>query len=406
MYGLVLEGGGAKGSYHIGVYKAILEEGIQIKGVAGTSIGALNGAMIVQGDYEKCYELWRDISYSMVIDAKDEEIEHLRGLKLNKDDLRLLADKIKPLIADRGFDITPFKNLLNEYIDEDKIRSSNMDFGMVTVNLTDLRSLELFIEDIPYGELKDFLMASAYLPVFKSEKLKGKRYLDGGFYDNLPFKLLQSKGYKDLIIVRTHARGVTRKLKFDSIDPIIISPSDDIGSSYDFDSNIARRNLELGYFDGLRVFRGLKGHKYYIEPKEGRNFYFNILLSLNEEDILLIKQLIKTPNLPLQRLLFEYIIPKLGSALGLSKEFSYEDFVIALLEKKAEVREINRFKIYSFEELLDLVNCKPRVEKLDESESLGVLNRLIEKVDFSTLFNKEEIILKIADIILCGRKDS
>ncbi|HMM69555.1 MAG TPA: patatin-like phospholipase family protein, partial [Gudongella oleilytica] len=52
MYGLVLEGGGAKGSYHVGVYKALLEEGIPIGGVAGTSIGALNGAMIVQGDFE------------------------------------------------------------------------------------------------------------------------------------------------------------------------------------------------------------------------------------------------------------------------------------------------------------------------------------------------------------------
>ena len=47
MYGLVLEGGGARGAYHIGVYKAILEEGIEIGGITGTSIGALNGAMIV-----------------------------------------------------------------------------------------------------------------------------------------------------------------------------------------------------------------------------------------------------------------------------------------------------------------------------------------------------------------------
>ena len=60
MYGLVLEGGGARGAYHIGVYKAILEEGIEIGGITGTSIGALNGAMIVQGDYEICYELWQN----------------------------------------------------------------------------------------------------------------------------------------------------------------------------------------------------------------------------------------------------------------------------------------------------------------------------------------------------------
>ncbi len=53
MYGLVLEGGGAKGAYHIGAYRALMEEGIEIQGIAGTSVGALNGAILAQGDYEK-----------------------------------------------------------------------------------------------------------------------------------------------------------------------------------------------------------------------------------------------------------------------------------------------------------------------------------------------------------------
>ena len=43
-----LEGGGARGAFHMGVVKAFLEEGYEIGGITGTSIGALNGA-IVQG---------------------------------------------------------------------------------------------------------------------------------------------------------------------------------------------------------------------------------------------------------------------------------------------------------------------------------------------------------------------
>ena len=78
MIGLVLEGGGAKGSYHVGAYKAILDEGIEIQGVTGTSAGALNGAMIVQGDFDICCKLWEDISYSMVINANDEEMQRLQ----------------------------------------------------------------------------------------------------------------------------------------------------------------------------------------------------------------------------------------------------------------------------------------------------------------------------------------
>ena len=75
MYGLVLEGGGAKGSYHAGVYRAIEELGIEIGGIAGSSIGALNGAMILQDDLEQWYGLWNDISYSMILDMENEEDE-------------------------------------------------------------------------------------------------------------------------------------------------------------------------------------------------------------------------------------------------------------------------------------------------------------------------------------------
>ena len=208
MIGLVVEGGGARGSYHIGAYRAILEEGIEINGITGTSIGALNGAMIVQDDFETCAELWENVTYSMVINANDEEIQRLTQLRLNREDIRTLIETLRLIIDGRGFDITPFKELLDTYIDEDTIRKSPMDFGVVTVSLSDFKAYEVFKEDIPQGELKNYLLASAYLPVFKSEKLGGKIFLDGGFYDNLPFKMLQNKGYDKLILVRTHARDL------------------------------------------------------------------------------------------------------------------------------------------------------------------------------------------------------
>ena len=52
-YGLVLEGGGAKGAYQIGAWKALKEAGVRIRAVAGTSVGALNGALICMGDLEQ-----------------------------------------------------------------------------------------------------------------------------------------------------------------------------------------------------------------------------------------------------------------------------------------------------------------------------------------------------------------
>ena len=400
MYGLVLEGGGARGAYHIGVYKAILEEGIEIGGITGTSIGALNGAMIVQGDYEICYELWQNLSYSMLIDDNEYEMEKLKGLKFEKEDLLLLANYLKNLISNRGINIKPFKKMLDIYIDEERIRSSKLDFGIVTVNLTDLKSVEIFKEEIPLGEIPNYLLASSYLPVFKMEKLGGKKYLDGGFYDNLPFRMLKKKGYKDLIIVRTHAKGIIRKVNEDEVNAIIISPNDDIGRTFSLDSEQAEKSLILGYYDGLRAFRKLKGYKYYIEIEEPIDYYVDLLLHLNKTQVEKIEALFNIPDLPYRRALFEYIIPKIGSMLGLSKDFTYEDFMISLIEIKAEKLNIDRFKVYKFNELIDLVKCE-KVSKHKSEEALTAIEKIMERVDLATLFNKDDVILQITDIIFC-----
>ena len=49
-YGIVLDGGGARGAYQIGAWKALKEAGVKINAVAGTSVGALNGALICMDD--------------------------------------------------------------------------------------------------------------------------------------------------------------------------------------------------------------------------------------------------------------------------------------------------------------------------------------------------------------------
>lgn len=255
MYGLVLEGGGAKGAYHVGAYKAIMEKGLEIKGITGTSIGSINGAMIVQGDFDRCYEIWNNIDYSMIIEGNNDEVKRLFEEKIELGDLRILLNSFRHVISNRGVDITAFKNLLSKIIDEDKLRRSFMDYGLVTINLTDFKPVEILKEDIPLGELKNYILASSYLPIFKKEKIGGKRYLDGGFYDNLPFKLLHKKGYEKFILVRTLARGVTRKIDLE--DAIVVSLSEDLGSIHLYDHDLIVKNIRLGYNDCIKAIRGL-----------------------------------------------------------------------------------------------------------------------------------------------------
>ena len=65
---LVLSGGGSRGAYEIGVWQALCELDVKPSIVTGTSVGALNGAVIAQGDLEKARRLWQELETSRVFD--------------------------------------------------------------------------------------------------------------------------------------------------------------------------------------------------------------------------------------------------------------------------------------------------------------------------------------------------
>ncbi len=398
MYGLVLEGGGAKGSYHVGAYEAILECGLEIVAISGTSIGALNGAMIVQGDFGLCRELWEDICYSKIVNADDEDIKRLRQLKLNIEDIRHFGMKLKDVISDRGFDITPFKNMLNRYVDEDKIRKSNIDFGIVTVNLTDFRAAEIFKDDIPEGMIKDYLLASAFLPVFKNERIAGKHYIDGGLYDNLPYRMLSNKGYKKLILVRTHP-GEETLIQDESLEEvIIITPSDAIGRSFTYEKDICRRNIKLGYYDGLKAIKGYVGNHYYFYSK-GDKFYTDYLMGLDDKKLDRLSDLFNISNSNKRRALFEEIIPKVSTILNLGRESNYEDIVIGLLERVAGQLKLEKFRVYSFEEMCDEIKgLESNIPSYKDR-----FNGILGKIESLSLKNKEEILTQVVDIMFLDR---
>ena len=71
-YGIVLDGGGARGAYQIGAWKALKEAGVKIAAVAGTSVGALNGALICMDDLEKAEKIWSEMEFSRVMSVDDE----------------------------------------------------------------------------------------------------------------------------------------------------------------------------------------------------------------------------------------------------------------------------------------------------------------------------------------------
>ena len=69
----VLSGGGSRGAYELGVWQALRELGIPIHIAAGTSVGALNGAMVAQDDFEGAVRLWNELETHMVFDLDEKK---------------------------------------------------------------------------------------------------------------------------------------------------------------------------------------------------------------------------------------------------------------------------------------------------------------------------------------------
>lgn len=203
MKGLVLEGGGTKGAYQIGAYKALRELGIEFQGVTGTSIGALNGAYIIQNDIEVMEDIWLNYDYTHFMNIDRETYERFKNVDFTTKNLNAVFELINKARKNEGIDISPLRQLMETTLNEDIIRKSKKDFGLVTVWWDKkINPYPLYIEDIPKGRLIDYLIASSSLPIFQTNMMDDKLYLDGMFCDNMPIGLLEDKGYEDVVVIR------------------------------------------------------------------------------------------------------------------------------------------------------------------------------------------------------------
>ena len=379
-YGLVLEGGGAKGAYQIGAWKALKEANIRIKGIAGTSVGALNGALICMGDLEKAESLWENISYSQIMSVDDKIMEDIfKQKKISRDALKDMMD----YISDGGVDITPLKELIAECVDEEKIQNSPMDLYIHTFSVDEMRELNVDLKEIEPELIKDFLLASSYIfPIFKSEKLHGKTYIDGGAINNVPVDTLIEKEYKDIIIVRIFGIGREKKVKIPEDTTIYtIAPTVSLGSILDFNPKRSKMHLKRGYFDTMRVLYGLAGKIYYIDEQEKECYYLSQLTELSQDIYVYLADVYKleVQESRAVRNLTEVILPVIAEEMKLSKDWSYKELYLSILEATAKICRIQKYKIYTLQELQDKVR-----EKLLtlEGEELPAFVQIISKDRF------------------------
>ena len=364
-YALVFEGGGAKGAYEVGVWDALDEEGIKINAVAGTSVGALNAAFVAMDELEEAKRLWREVKYSTVIDVDDDMMSNLLKGKFRSLNLAETARSLTDALVKGGFDVNPLLNFMNEHIDEKKVKESPRDMYFVTVSLTDRKEVVMRARDLEDGELTGMILASCYLPVFRSMKLGGKRYIDGGFADNLPVLPLIRNGYKDIIAVKLKGIGVEKKYKVpDDVTVTTITHNVSVGGILDFEGEKTVESMRLGYFDAKRVMYGLAGSKYYIERTMTEDEAY-------AEMVRLVRAYYRATGReePSARYLNERILPSMAVKLRCFGG-DYYDLFIAAMEASADDADIDRFAIYNDRELMERLEKEFSVDEGKVPEAL------------------------------------
>lgn len=254
---LVLAGGGARGSYQVGVWRALTELGWNPQLITGTSVGSLNGAMFALDLYETARDMWTSIRSQDVMELPEETRN-----------LTELHQFLRDVVRAGGMDVTPLEEIVERVLDEDALRASPIRFGLVTVEKRGLKPRELPLEEIPKGKVKDYLLASAAcFPALRAKQIDGVQFLDGGYRDNMPTGLAQKMGAEELVCVDLEGVGITLPNRT-GLPTTMVRSYWELGDILHFDPDTARRNIELGYYDTLRAFGRLRGCAYAVAKNE------------------------------------------------------------------------------------------------------------------------------------------
>ena len=349
-YAIALEGGGARGAYQIGAWKALDEAGIRYDAVSGTSVGSLNGAMMAMRNLSRAEDFWNNIRFSQVMRVDDATMKCVFQKDFKDLDLKSLFHTAVDTVRQGGFDVEPLRALLREAIDAKAILASDVALYLMTYSVTDHKELDVDAKTLTEDELYDMLLASAYFPAFKHEKLGGKLYTDGGVRDVVPVHSLTSRGYKDLIVMRLYGFGVERRFKMPKdVHVTTIAPTRELGQVLNFSSEQSRFDMQLGYYDAKRTLYGLYGGNYYIDRTLTEQAAYDLLLRMCRRH---------DPASTLRQS-NESLIPALAKMANATAG-DYYDLLIAVLDGAAGELKLDPFAIVTDTALYDAIVARAR----------------------------------------------
>ena len=412
---LVLCGGGSRGAYEVGVYKALQEAGYTFDIIVGTSIGALNGALIAQGEIEFLNDLWTNMDITQVVNHLPDMNFSLDNIMANKSKI---ASFLTSYVKDFGADTTPLQNLVRNKANADKIRENNITYGCVCTTYPSLTGLEITLDEMEEGTLADYLLAtSACFPAFPIQVINGKEYIDGGYYDNTPIQFALRLGATELVVVELNYPRIEHPEYEHQPNMLTIRPTQDIGIMFNFNNDHLQHIRQIGYFDALKALKLRKGKKYTfkeLNTETTNTVAKTFVYLLQQADI-------KQQNKKV--ISIKSKAPFTECANNIAMYTNNENYIIDFMEKCARLLNVDTLKDYTLEEMIDtllqpfsslenydfkellptlltkLPNIKEELANIDTSFLLGYL---MKKVLLNETNDLAHLLPFIADYIICA----
>ena len=256
--GLVCAGGGSKGSYAIGVCKALDQAGRHFDVISGTSIGALVGAMMVQ----------RDLSQAIAFGSQISPEGIAKNLFVFPD--RYETKALKPeeknaffeMFCKDGPSIEPLREGFAKVFDYERFQASPTQFACMTYNVTQSRPAPFYKDEMKPENTLDILMAScAYFPAFNMVRIGDNYHADGGWSSNVPWPLALQMGAQELTIISLYDPEEIEE-EWPEAARMVFRPILKLGYVLDFRQAVMQRQIVQGYLEGLKYLNLAPGYLY------------------------------------------------------------------------------------------------------------------------------------------------
>ena len=274
--GLVLAGGGGKGAYELGVWKALDELKLTkyITVFSGTSIGAFNSVLFAMNDMKKADELWEEVTMDKLVPiSKSELIKRGIGLYIGGKNLQLAKKFLNYKLEHGAIANDGAIEVVEKYLDFNKIKENNKICYAACTKLSDFSAKYFKINEFDEETGKKIVLASASLPlIYDCTEVLGEKYIDGGIADNIPIQPVYGENCNIIIVVLLSKEVQIDRTLYPNSKLIVISPENldenTITGTLNLNTDAKRIRIIEGYNDTINKLEPIKELFEYISKEE------------------------------------------------------------------------------------------------------------------------------------------